>query len=426
MTDVLLVGGGGREHALAWKLAQSPRLGRLTAAPGNPGIAAHARCVTVKDTDVEGLVALARHERPDLVVVGPEMPLALGLADRLRAAGFAVFGPSAAAARLESSKAFAKDVMARHAIPTARFRTFQDALAARGYCRELGAPLVVKADGLAAGKGVIVCRTLDEADRALALCFEERAFGAAGLTVVVEEFLEGEEASFFALADGAAVLPLAGAQDHKTVFDGDQGANTGGMGAYSPAPVLDEAMQERVMAEIVRPVIAAMAKEGAPYTGVLYVGLMITREGPKVIEFNCRFGDPECQAIVPRLAADLLALLQAAATGRGLPTTLAWSPQPSVCVVVASGGYPGPYQTGRPIAGVEAAAGLADVNVFQAGTALESGRLVTAGGRVLGVQALGDDVTSAIRRAYAGVERIRFDGAHYRRDIGHHALRRLG
>ena len=426
MTDVLLVGGGGREHALAWKLAQSPRLGRLTAAPGNPGIAAHARCVTVKDTDVEGLVALAQHERPDLVVVGPEMPLALGLADRLRAARFAVFGPSAAAARLESSKAFAKDVMARHAIPTARFRTFQDAPAARGYCRELGAPLVVKADGLAAGKGVIVCRTLDEADRALALCFEERAFGAAGLTVVVEEFLEGEEASFFALADGAAVLPLAGAQDHKTVFDGDQGANTGGMGAYSPAPVLDEAMQERVMAEIVRPVIAAMAKEGAPYTGVLYVGLMITREGPKVIEFNCRFGDPECQAIVPRLAADLLALLQAAATGQGLPTTLAWSPQPSVCVVVASGGYPGPYQTGRPIAGVEAAAGLADVNVFQAGTALESGRLVTAGGRVLGVQALGDDVTSAIRRAYAGVERIRFDGAHYRRDIGHHALRRLG
>jgi phosphoribosylamine--glycine ligase len=418
VTDVLLIGGGGREHALAWKLAQSPRLGRMTAAPGNPGIAAHARCVAVKDTDVVGLVALARRERPDLVVVGPEMPLALGLADRLREVGFAVFGPSAAAARLESSKAFAKDLMARHAIPTARFRTFQDAPAARRYCHEIDVPLVIKADGLAAGKGVVVCPTLDEADRALARCFEERAFGASGLTVVVEEFLEGEEASFFALADGAAVIALAGAQDHKTVFDGDRGPNTGGMGAYSPAPVLDDAMQERVMAEIVRPVVAAMAKEGAPYTGVLYVGLMITREGPKVIEFNCRFGDPECQVIVPRLAGDLLALLHAAATGQGLPTTLAWSPQASVCVVMASGGYPGPYETGRPIAGVEAAAGLADVNVFHAGTALESGRLVTAGGRVLGVQALGDDVASAIRRAYAGVERIRFDGAHYRRDIG--------
>jgi phosphoribosylamine--glycine ligase len=426
MTDVLLVGGGGREHALAWKLARSPRLGRMIAAPGNPGIAAHARCVAVKDTDVDALVALARRERPDLVVVGPEMPLALGLADRLRAAGFAVFGPSAAAARLESSKAFAKDLMSRHGVPTARFRTFEDAPAARRHCREIDVPLVIKADGLAAGKGVIVCRTLDEADRALGLCFEERAFGASGLTIVIEEFLEGEEASFFALADGVAVIPLAGAQDHKTVFDGDRGPNTGGMGAYSPAPVLDLAMQDRVMAEIVRPVIAAMAKEGAPYAGVLFVGLMIDRQGPKVIEFNCRFGDPECQAIMPRLDGDLLALLQAAATGQGLPPALSWSPRASVCVVMASGGYPGRYETGRPIAGVESAAGLADVNVFQAGTALEAGRLVTAGGRVLGVQALGDDVASAIRTAYAGVERIRFEGAHYRRDIGHHALRRLG
>ena len=426
MTDVLLVGGGGREHALAWKLAQSPRLGRMVAAPGNPGIAAHARCVAVKDTAVDELVDLARRERPDLVVVGPEVPLAMGLADRLRAAGFAVFGPSAAAARLESSKAFSKDVMARHGIPTARFRTFQDAAAARRYCRELGAPLVVKADGLAAGKGVIVCRALDEADRALARCLEERAFGASGLTVVVEEFLEGEEASFFALADGAAVLPLAGAQDHKTVFDGDQGPNTGGMGAYSPAPVLDDAMQERVMAEIVRPVIAAMAKEGAPYTGVLYVGLMVTPDGPKVIEFNCRFGDPECQAIVPRLEGDLLELLQAAATGQGLPTTLAWSPQASVCVVMTSAGYPGPYETGRPITGVDGAADLAGVTVFHAGTATAGASLVTAGGRVLGVQALGRDVGAAVRTAYAGAERIRFDGAHYRRDIGHHALRRIG
>ncbi|HKW93940.1 MAG TPA: phosphoribosylamine--glycine ligase [Methylomirabilota bacterium] len=426
MTDVLLVGGGGREHALAWKLAQSPRLGRLIAAPGNPGIAAHARCVAVKDTAIDELVALAKRERPDLVVVGPEAPLALGLADRLRAAGFAVFGASAAAARLESSKAFAKDLMARHGVPTARYRTFHDAAAARRYCRELGAPLVVKADGLAAGKGVAICRSLEEADRALAACFEERAFGESGLTVVIEEFLEGEEASFFALADGEAVVPLAGAQDHKTVFDGDRGPNTGGMGAYSPAPVLDAAMQERVMAEIVRPVIAAMAKEGAPYTGVLYVGLMIGRDGPKVIEFNCRFGDPECQAILPRLQDDLLAVLEAAATGRGLPPALRWSPQASVCVVMASGGYPGRYETGRPINGLEAAGAVTGINIFLAGTAADRGTVVTAGGRVLGVQALGDDVASAIRTAYAAVERIRFDGAHYRRDIGHHALRRIG
>jgi phosphoribosylamine--glycine ligase len=426
MTDVLLIGGGGREHALAWKLAQSPRLGRMIAAPGNPGIAAHARCVAVKDTALDQLVDLARRERPDLVVVGPELPLAMGLADRLRGAGFAVFGASAAAARLESSKAFAKDLMARYAIPTARFRTFREAAAARRYCREMGAPLVVKADGLAAGKGVIVCRTLEEADQALARCFDERAFGESGLTVVVEEFLEGEEASFFVLSDGAAALPLAAAQDHKTVFDGDRGPNTGGMGAYSPVPVLDATMQERVMADIVRPVIAAMAKEGAPYTGVLYVGLMITREGPKVIEFNCRFGDPECQAILPRLEGDLLALLQAAAAGQGLPIALSWTPQASVCVVMTSAGYPGTYETGRPISGIEAAAALPGVNVFHAATALAAGALVTAGGRVLGVQALGPDVAAAIRTAYAAVERIRFDGAHYRRDIGHHALRRLG
>jgi len=426
MTDVLLVGGGGREHALAWKLAQSPGLGRMIAAPGNPGIAAHARCVPIKDTAIDQIVALAQQERPDLVVVGPETPLALGLADRLRAAGLAVFGGSAAAARLESSKAFAKDLMARHRIPTARFGTFRDAAAARRYCRELGAPLVVKADGLAAGKGVVVCQTLEEADRAVAQCLEARAFGDSGLTVVIEEFLVGEEASFFALSDGTGVLPLVAAQDHKTVHDGDRGPNTGGMGAYSPAPVMDAGVQERVMREIVRPTIAAMAEEGAPYTGVLFVGLMITREGPKVIEFNCRFGDPECQAILPRLEDDLLALLLAAATGKGLPPALGFRPESAVCVVMTSAGYPGAYETGRVITGVEAAAALPGVNVFHAGTALAGGALVTSGGRVLGVQALGADVTAAIRTAYAGVERIRFDGAHYRRDIGHHALRRLG
>ena len=423
----LLVGGGGREHALAWKIAQSPLLSGLVVAPGNPGIARHGRCVPVRATAVDDLVALAAAERVDLVVVGPEAPLALGLGDRLRAAGLAVFGPSAAAARLESSKAFAKDLMARHGIPTARFRVFDAPVPARAFCRELGAPLVVKADGLAAGKGALVCRSLEEADRAVALCLEERAFGEAGLRVVVEEFLVGEEASFFALSDGAAVLPLQAAQDHKTVSDDDQGPNTGGMGAYSPAPVMDEATTERVMAEIVRPTIAAMAKEGAPYSGVLFVGLMITRDGPRVIEFNCRFGDPECQAILPRLDQDLLPLLDAVARGRGLPASVRWRAASSVCVVMVSGGYPGTYETGRPIAGLDAAGALPEaegVQVFHAGTALRDGVLVSAGGRVLGVQALGRDIREAVTRAYAAVGRIAFAGAHFRTDIGCRALAR--
>jgi len=421
---VLLVGGGGREHALAWKLAQSEHLGALVAAPGNPGIAAHAECAAVKDGDLDELVALARRERPDLVVVGPELPLSLGLADRLRAAGLSVFGPSQAAARIESSKAFAKDLMARHGIPTAAFHVFTRAEAARAYCRELGAPVVVKTDGLAAGKGAIVCASLDEADRAVALCLEDGAFGDAGRTVVVEEFMTGEEVSFFALSDGVSALPFGAAQDHKTVWDGDRGPNTGGMGAYSPAPVFDAVVQERVMAEIVRPTIAALAKEGCPYQGVLYVGLMLTPAGPRVVEFNCRFGDPECQAILPRLDQDLLPLLDAVAQGRGLPASLAWRREASVCVVAASGGYPGPYDTGVTITGVEEAGRLAGVTVFHAGTARRDGVLVTAGGRVLGVQALGGDIAGAIARAYAALDRIAFPGMHARRDIGHRAVGR--
>jgi len=421
---VLLVGGGGREHALAWKLAQSEHLGALVAAPGNPGIAAHAECAAVKDGDLDELVALARRERPDLVVVGPELPLSLGLADRLRAAGLSVFGPSQAAARIESSKAFAKDLMARHGIPTAAFHVFTRAEAARAYCRELGAPVVVKTDGLAAGKGAIVCASLDEADRAVALCLEDGAFGDAGRTVVVEEFMTGEEVSFFALSDGVSALPFGAAQDHKTVWDGDRGPNTGGMGAYSPAPVFDTEVQERAMAQIVRPTIAALAKEGCPYQGVLYVGLMITPAGPRVVEFNCRFGDPECQAILPRLDQDLLPLLDAVAQGRGLPASLAWRREASVCVVAASGGYPGPYDTGVTITGVEEAGRLAGVTVFHAGTARRDGVLVTAGGRVLGVQALGGDIAGAIARAYAALDRIAFPGMHARRDIGHRAVGR--
>jgi len=421
---VLLVGGGGREHALAWKLAQSPRLGRLVAAPGNPGVARHAECAAVRDNEIDDLVALAKRESADLVVVGPELPLSLGLADRLRAAGLAVFGPSQAAARLESSKVFSKDLMARYGIPTARFKIFQDAAAARRFCREWGAPLVVKADGLAAGKGAIVCRTLDEADGALRLCLEEGAFGSAGRTVVVEEFMEGEEASFFVVTDGTSALPFQAAQDHKTIFDGDRGPNTGGMGAYSPAPVMDATTDRRVMDEIVTPTIAAMAKEGAPYAGVLYVGLMITKDGPRVVEFNCRFGDPECQAILPRLDEDILPVFDAVARGRGLPASLRWRPESSVCVVLASRGYPAAPKVGDPISGLDDAGALPGVNVFHAGTARRDGGLVTAGGRVLGVQALGPDIRSAVARAYEAVDRIRFDGMQWRSDIGQRALGR--
>ena len=421
---VLLVGGGGREHALAWKLAQSPRLTRLYAAPGNPGIAAHADCVPVRDTDLDELVALARRERVELAVIGPEVPLSLGLRDRLSDAGVPVFGPSQSAARLESSKAFAKDLMALYGIPTARFRVFQDADAAKRFCRELGAPLVIKADGLAAGKGAMVCATLPEADAAIRLCLDEDAFGAAGRTVVVEEFMTGEEASFFVITDGASTLPLPAAQDHKAIFDDDRGPNTGGMGAYTPAPVMDEAMTGRVMEEIVTPTLAAMAKEGAPYAGVLFVGLMICPDGPRVVEFNCRFGDPECQAILPRLDEDILPVFEAVASGRGLPASLRWRREASVCVVLASPGYPGTPRAGLPIEGVEAAAALPGVNVFHAGTALRDGALLTAGGRVLGVQTLGGDIRAAMERAYDAVGRIQFEGMQFRHDIGRRALAR--
>jgi phosphoribosylamine---glycine ligase len=415
---VLLVGGGGREHALARMLAASPAVDAVVAAPGNPGIARHARCRPVGAEDVEGLAALAEREAIDLVVVGPEAPLVAGLADRLAGRGLAVLGPAAAAAALEGSKAFAKALMARHGIPTAEFATFQNAAAARHYCRKLGAPVVVKADGLAGGKGAMVCATLDEADEAIAACLERGVFGAAGQTVVVEEYLRGEEVSFFALANGRDALPLAAARDHKTVFDDDRGPNTGGMGAYSPVAGFDAALEAEIMATIVRPTIAALAAEGRPYRGVLFVGLMLTAEGPRVLEYNCRFGDPECQAIVVRAADDLVPALLAAARGDALPAGLAWRDHAAVCVTVASGGYPGSYRTGLPISGIEAAEAFEDVRVFHAGTAERDGRLVTAGGRVLGVTAIAPELGAAIARAYAAVERIHFEGRHYRRDIG--------
>ena len=415
--NVLLIGGGGREHALAWKLAQSPRLTRLVAAPGNPGIARHAECVAVPVDDHDGLVRIAEKERPDLVVIGPEQPLVAGLADRLGDAGFVVFGPRSGAAAIEGSKAFSKALMARHGVATARFATFDDAGRARGFARELGVPLVVKTDGLAAGKGAIICATLAEADDAIAACLERREFGGSGARVIIEECLVGDEVSFFALVNGRHATPLAAAQDHKSVFDGDRGPNTGGMGAFTPVAIFDGAMQARVMTTLVRPTIAALADEGAPYSGVLFVQLMLTADGPKIVEFNCRFGDPECQAILAPMEADLLPMLAAIAQGT-TPPAIATPRRAAVCVAVASGGYPGKYATGLPISGIEDAETVAGVHVFHAGTARREGRLVTAGGRVLGVTAVGDDVPRAIEVAYEAVGRIRFEGMHFRRDIG--------
>jgi phosphoribosylamine---glycine ligase len=409
---------------LAWKIAQSPLVEHLWAAPGNPGIAKHARCLDLTMDDAEGLAGFATSHDVDLVVIGPEVPLVAGLADRLRARGLAVFGPDARAAAIEGSKAFSKGLMARHGIPTARFATHTDAAAARRFCRELGAPLVVKTDGLAAGKGAIVCATLEEADAAIAQCMERREFGAAGATVVVEEFMVGEEASFFALSSGSSVVPLAAAQDHKTVFDDDRGPNTGGMGAYSPVPLVDAEMQARIMREIVEPTLAALAGQGAPYQGVLYAGLMLTKEGPKVVEFNCRFGDPECQPIMARMEEDLVPLLAAVAHGERLPAPRPWTTggRAAVCVTIASPGYPGKYPTGLEITGVVDASLLPGVHVFHAGTARRDGRLVTAGGRVLGVTAVADDLPTAIARAYDAVRCIHFEGMHYRTDIGRKAL----
>ncbi|HMH51759.1 MAG TPA: phosphoribosylamine--glycine ligase [Candidatus Acidoferrum sp.] len=418
---VLLVGGGGREHALAWRIAQSPLVDVLYAAPGNPGIARHARCLPIPVDDHEAIVSFAARERVDFTIIGPEIPLVAGLWDALTARGLTALGPSLKAAAIEGSKRFAKDLMARHGIPTAAYESFTDPAAAREYCRRLGAPIVVKADGLAAGKGAIVCATLAEADEAIALCMERRAFGASGATVVVEEFLRGEEISFFAVANGRDVVPLALAQDHKTIFDDDRGPNTGGMGAYSPVARVDAAMSRHIMDAIVIPVIRALAAEGAPYRGVLFTGLMLTAEGPKVVEFNCRFGDPECQPILAASGGDVVPLLLAAARGDALPAPPR-GVRHAVCVTVASGGYPGAYRTGLPIDGIDAAERREGVRVFHAGTAERDGKLVTSGGRVLGVTAAADDLATAVARAYAAVGDVHFEGMHFRRDIGRKGL----
>jgi phosphoribosylamine--glycine ligase len=421
---VMVVGGGGREHALVWKLAQSPEMTQLYCAPGNAGIARHAQCVPIQAHEIERLVAFAQEQRIDLTVVGPEEPLVRGIADRFKEKRLALLGVSAGAAQLEGSKAFAKELMARHGIPTAAFGVFSTPEAARAYVRKMGAPIVVKADGLAAGKGVFPCASVEEALKAVDTVMVERAFGAAGERVVVEEFLEGEEASFLALTDGETLLPFPSAQDHKAVFDGDQGPNTGGMGAYSPAPVVTPDLHDRVMEEIMTPTVRAMEQEGFSYRGVLYAGLMICRGQAKVLEFNVRLGDPEAQPLLMRLKGDLVPLMLATVQGRLREARVEWDSRATVCVVMASQGYPGSYEKGRPISGLSEIEGTEDVVVFHAGTAERDGRIVTHGGRVLGVTARGEDVGEAIRRAYSVVERIHWDGAHFRRDIGMKALQR--
>jgi phosphoribosylamine--glycine ligase len=422
---VLVVGSGGREHSLCWKIAASPLCDRLFCAPGNPGIAEEeAICIDVAASDLDGLVALARRERIDFVVVGPEAPLVAGLVDRLEAAGIAAFGPSAAAAALEGSKGFTKDLAAKYGIPTAAYRRFRDADAAKAFVRRKGAPIVVKADGLAAGKGVAVASTVEEALAAIDAAMIARRFGAAGAELVIEEFLAGEEASFFALVDGAHALPLATAQDHKRVGDGDVGPNTGGMGAYSPAPCLTPALERATMERIILPTVRGMAAEGRPFKGVLYAGLMITPAGPLLIEFNTRFGDPECQALMPRLMSDLLPALIAARDGVLDDFDLRWYEEAAVCVVFAAEGYPGEPRRGTAIGGLAAAASDPAVKIFHAGTKRVGDRLLADGGRVLNVVALGADLAAARAKAYAAIARIDWPQGFYRRDIAWRALAR--
>ncbi len=415
---VLLVGSGGREHALAWAIAASPLCHELICAPGNAGMAGLGRCVDVGAEDVDGLLALAAEENVDYVVVGPEAALVAGLVDRLDKIGIKSFGPSQAAAALEGSKGFMKDFCARHNISTAAYGRFSDAEKAKAFIRERGGALVVKTDGLAAGKGVLICDTPDQAQAAVDTMMAEKAFGAAGDEIVVEEFLEGEEASFFALCDGDNTLALASAQDHKRVGEGDTGLNTGGMGAYSPAPIITPEMETRIMETIIAPTVAGMKAEGAPYKGVLFAGLMIAGDEPKLLEFNVRFGDPECQVLVPRLKSDLLTAMVATSDGQLGHLDMRWSEEAALTVVMAAKGYPGSYEKGSEIGGLEAAGSWQGVTVFHAGTTSKDGKIVASGGRVLGVTALGADVAEARTRAYGAVDVIDWEEGFCRRDIG--------
>ncbi len=421
---VLVVGGGGREHALCWAIARSPKCDALYCAPGNAGIADVADCVDIGAEDVPALVTFAKDNAIDLVVVGPEGPLVLGLVDELRAAGIKAFGPTKDAAILEGSKAFMKDLFAKYNIPTAAYGRFSDHGEAAAYVKEQGAPIVIKASGLAAGKGVILAQTEEEALQALDEIMVQRVFGEAGDEVVVEEFLTGEEASFFALVDGKSAVALVSAQDHKAVYDGDKGPNTGGMGAYSPAPVVTPALETEIMKTVIQPTIDGMAAEGRPYTGVLFAGLMITDKGAKVLEFNVRFGDPECQVLMARADSDMLEALDAAAEGRLSEITLNWRDETAMVVVMAANGYPGAYEKGSVIGNLEAAAADPDVTILHAGTKFVDGQVTASGGRVLGVTALGASVKDAQAKAYTAVDAIDWPDGFCRRDIGWRAIAR--
>jgi len=422
---VLVVGGGGREHALCWKLNRSESVSEVVCAPGNPGIAKDARCVNVGAEDVDGLMALARDEQPRLVVIGPEVVLVKGLANQLRAEGFAVYGPDAAAAELEGSKSFSKALMDEAGVPTAKFETHTDADKAETLIREWGAPIVVKASGLAAGKGVIVAQSVDEAVDAARDMLSGNSFGDAGSQVVIEEFLEGEEASCLFLVSGDTILPLASSQDHKALLDGDLGPNTGGMGAYSPAPCVTPAIEQEVLETIARPTIAALKARGAEFIGTLYAGIMLTKNGLKTLEFNVRFGDPECQPLMSRLKSDLGEVLLAAAEKRLAGVELEWDDRKALCVVVVSGGYPASFEKGQAIGGLDAVE-AAGVTVFHAGTAEKDGVIVNSGGRVLGVTALADSVAEAQTSVYGALEKLDWQGGFYRKDIGYRAVQREG
>lgn len=421
---VLVIGSGGREHALVWKLRQSPRISQLFCVPGNGGICAEAKCVAADIKTLDALVQIANDLRPDFTVVGPEGPLALGVVDEFTRRGFRIFGPTQAAARLESSKSFAKEFLQRHRIPTARYAICTSQQDVHDALVHFHPPIVVKADGLAAGKGVVIAGSREEAARVAAEMLSGKLLGAAGARVVVEEFLEGEELSFLVISDGERVAPLVAAQDHKRVGDGDTGPNTGGMGAYSTAAIVDPQMREWILTHIARPVIEGMKAEGSEYRGVLYCGLMMTARGPEVLEFNCRFGDPETQPILMRLESDLLDALEASVDGKVSEGHLRWLADASVCVVMASGGYPGDYVTGKAIHGLKEAGQIEGVKVFHAGTKLQDGVYYTAGGRVLGVTARAANLPIAVERAYEAVHRISFEGAHFRRDIAARALKR--
>ncbi len=423
---ILVVGSGGREHAIVWKLLQSPKVTKIYCAPGNGGISKMAECVPIPAENIAELLAFARKNTIDLTVVGPEQPLSLGIVDLFEGAGLKVFGPSKAAARIEGSKSFAKGLMEKYNLPTAQSRTFTRADEAVSYVKGKGAPIVIKADGLAAGKGVTVAMTLEEAIAAVEDALLSNKFGEAGSCVVIEDYLEGEEASVLAFTDGKVIVPMVPAQDHKRVFDGDQGPNTGGMGTYAPAPVATPEMMEKVQRRILTPIINAMRREGFPYKGVLYAGLMITPQGePMVIEFNARFGDPETQVVLPLLKTDLVEVMEAVIEERLDSCPIQWEEKAALCVVMASHGYPGDYRKGDTISGLETAAGLEDVLVFHAGTRGADSAIVTSGGRVLGVTGVGKNLAEAQKRAYQGVDAIQFEGAHYRKDIGYRALRQL-